>query len=91
MNLKHYVWLFKGALAPDVCDRIIKTALAKQKKPGQIHSVTLGEAGEYRIREALHAIIQSASSLIPFETQGEQIWPISNPSTEGVSLRRVLR
>ena len=48
MNLKHYVWLFKGALAPDVCDRIIKTALAKQKKPGQIHSVTLGEAGEYR-------------------------------------------
>ena len=48
MNLKDYVWIFKGALAPSVCDRIIKIALARQKKPAQIHSMTIGETGEYR-------------------------------------------
>tara|TARA_R100000687_G_C6450091_1_gene164823 strand:- start:2384 stop:3034 length:651 start_codon:yes stop_codon:yes gene_type:complete len=48
MNLKHYVWVFKGALAPDVCDRIIKIALGKQKQQGLIHGIGMTESGGYK-------------------------------------------
>lgn len=46
--------------------------------------VNLEEAGEYQIRETLKTIIRSASSLTPFETEGEQVfkWTYVNPAPD---------
>ena len=46
--------------------------------------VNLDETGEYTIRETLQTIIQSASSLVPFETEGEQVfkWTYVNPAPD---------